>query len=110
MTKEQAIKVLNMVEAHGLADEAKQMAIEALKEESDHCNFCETIYPDDDTNDIVFRRGKYSEVYKDSFITIDDEEKYHVNADSGDPYELGYLCDIKFCPYCGRKLTERSEE
>lgn len=31
MTREDAIKVLNMVEAYGLADEAKQMAIEALK-------------------------------------------------------------------------------
>ena len=31
MTREEAIKVLNMVEAHGLADEAKRMAIEALQ-------------------------------------------------------------------------------
>lgn len=31
MTKEEAIQVLNMVEAHGLADEAKRIAIEALK-------------------------------------------------------------------------------
>lgn len=31
MTREQAIEVLNMVEAHGLADEAKRMAIEALQ-------------------------------------------------------------------------------
>ena len=30
MTREEAIQVLNMVEAHGLADEAKRMAIEAL--------------------------------------------------------------------------------
>lgn len=33
MTREEAIKVLNMVEAHGLADEAKQMAIQALSQE-----------------------------------------------------------------------------
>lgn len=32
MTREEAIQVLNMVEAHGLADEAKRMAIEALKD------------------------------------------------------------------------------
>lgn len=31
MTREEAIMVLKMVEAHGLADEAKRMAIEALK-------------------------------------------------------------------------------
>lgn len=35
MTNEQAIMVLKCVEAHGLADEAKQMAIEALK--ADKC-------------------------------------------------------------------------
>lgn len=33
MTREEAIKVLNMVEAHGLADEAKKMAIKALEQE-----------------------------------------------------------------------------
>lgn len=32
MTREEAIQVLNMVEAHGLADEARLVAIEALKE------------------------------------------------------------------------------
>lgn len=32
MTGEEAIIVLNMVEAHGLADEAKRIAIEALKQ------------------------------------------------------------------------------
>ena len=74
----------------------------------DHCDFCETIYPDDDTQDIVFGRGKYSVFNKDSFITIDDEGDYHVNIDPGDPYEIGYLFNIKFCPYCGRKLAERS--
>jgi len=33
VTREDAIKVLNMVEAHGLADEAKRMAIKALEQE-----------------------------------------------------------------------------
>lgn len=31
MNREEAIKVLNMVEAHGLADEANRMAIKALE-------------------------------------------------------------------------------
>ena len=34
MTKDEAIKVLGMVEAHGLADEAKSVAIEALNAEA----------------------------------------------------------------------------
>lgn len=33
MSREEAIEVLNMVEAHGLAEEAKQMAIQALSQE-----------------------------------------------------------------------------
>lgn len=70
------------------------------------CDFCSTIYPDADTQNIVFRKGKYSDVRIDSFITIDNEGKYHVTIDPGDPYELGYLANIKFCPYCGRKLAE----
>ena len=74
------------------------------------CDFCKTIYPDADTRDIIFRRGKYSNFNKDSFITIDDEGKYHINIDPGDPYETGYLCDIRFCPYCGRKFVESEEE
>jgi hypothetical protein len=41
MNKEQAIEVLNMVEAHGAADEAKRIAIEALQaEEVVHCKDC----------------------------------------------------------------------
>lgn len=33
MTNEEAVMVLNMVEAHGLADEAKKMAISALEKQ-----------------------------------------------------------------------------
>ena len=70
----------------------------------DPCDFCETIYPDVDTKDIVFRRGKYSNFNKYIFITINDEGTYYMNIDPGDPYKIGYLCNIKFCPYCGRKI------
>lgn len=38
MTRKEAIEVLNMVKAHGLADEAKQMAIQALTDNS--CYSC----------------------------------------------------------------------
>lgn len=40
MTREEAIKVLNMVEAYGLADEAKHVAIEALKAKCPTCKWC----------------------------------------------------------------------
>ena len=71
--------------------------------------FCSTIYPDADTTNIVMGRGKYFDFNIDSFITIDNNGTYYVNINPGDPYELGYLCDIKFCPYCGRKLAESEE-
>ena len=46
MTREEAIQVLNMVEAHGLADEAKRMAIEALhREEAEEKGWCHRIRP-----------------------------------------------------------------
>lgn len=41
MTREEAIQVLKMVEAYGLADEAKRMAIEALSAEAvQGCDGC----------------------------------------------------------------------
>lgn len=41
MTNQEAIKVLNMVEAHGgLVIEAKKMAIEALKQQDKRCKIC----------------------------------------------------------------------
>ena len=88
----------------------KKLVELTVSKSADHCDFCDTIYPDDDTQDIVFGRGKYSVFNKDSFITIDDDGEYHVNIDPGDPYELGYLFNIKFCPYCGRKLAEREDK
>ena len=71
------------------------------REESDPCDFCKVIYPDADTNDIFLRRGKRT--YSNGFITIDDEGKYHLIIG------LGYLSNIKFCPYCGRKLGEMED-
>lgn len=41
---------------------------------------------------------------------MDDKRTYYINVDPGDPYELGYLVDVKFCPYCGRKLGEMEED
>lgn len=77
------------------------------------CKFCENIYPDDDTMDIVFGRGKYKNLAQDGsfirpsiFITVDENSKLDIAVDPGDPYKLGWICDIKFCPYCGRNLKE----
>lgn len=40
MTREQAIMVLKMVDAYGVADEAKRMAIEALQTAEINCVHC----------------------------------------------------------------------
>lgn len=72
------------------------------------CDFCERIYPDEDTRDIVFRIGKYSNsnIGANPFITIDEEGCYDININPGDPYEIGVVVDIKYCPYCGRNLAK----
>ena len=69
------------------------------------CEFCDKIYPDDDTEDIVFARGMYPEGGPSEFITVDEKGQFHINVDPGDPYELGVVSNIKFCPYCGMSLT-----
>lgn len=45
MTNREAIKVLNMVEAHGALDiEAKKKAIEALEQQDMRCEICKYFY------------------------------------------------------------------
>ena len=69
------------------------------------CSFCDKIYPDEDVNDIVFARGKYPEGGPDAFITFNKETKaFDINVDPGDPYELGVVDNVHYCPYCGAGL------
>ena len=71
------------------------------------CGFCEKIYPEKDLKDIVFARGHYKGTNIVEFITIDEEEDYHINVVTDDPYECGCMTYINFCPYCGRNLKEK---
>jgi len=75
------------------------------------CKFCDKIYPDEDVDDIVFGRGKYSNIrFGDKpFITIDEEGCYDINVNPGDPFQMGTIFSIKYCPYCGRDLAESKE-
>ena len=81
MTREEAIKVLNMVEAHGLAEEAKQMAIKALSQEPcDECvystkdGYCqyddvtETIPPLEQCDDAISRDAVLNTEYQVKII------------------------------------------
>lgn len=75
------------------------------------CTFCKKIYPEKDCQDIVFGRGKYSSMEDEieRFITIDENGEFDLNVNPGDPYELGLVPNIKFCPYCGRDLVKLRE-
>lgn len=58
------------------------------------CIFCETIYNFDE----------YVSEHKD-YISYDKQAKvFWLHANSGSRYTQGLLYDVKFCPYCGRKL------
>lgn len=81
------------------------------------CTFCNDIYPESDVKDIVFGKGKYKNVAQggsfvepDCFIVMDHDGDLDIVVNPGDPYELGLVCDIKFCPYCGRKLKGDKNE
>ena len=81
MTREEAIKVLNMVEAHGLADEAKRMAIEALEQEPKTGHWIMT-----------------SDYYTGAYGTID----YVKCSCCGEKS----LEEGDFCPYCGADMRK----
>ncbi len=73
------------------------------------CDLCKEIYPEKDINNIVFHRGKYVRkdfIEPDSFIIINDDRSFDIIVNPGDPYELGIIPNIKYCPYCGRDLIE----
>lgn len=57
------------------------------------CDFCKTIH-----EQRVYYSGE-SYLYK-------DENKISIIADTYDPLEYGILENVKFCPYCGRKLIK----
>ena len=73
------------------------------------CEFCENIYPDNDVSDIIFGRGKYSRFSIHWFISVDDEGNFYLNVDPGDPYEIGIIDNVKYCPICGNKLVKRKD-
>lgn len=68
------------------------------------CSFCSNI-PDDSS---VGWMG--DERVKNNLITYDTElKKFYIQVASGDPYETGILEDVKFCPYCGEKLSWKGD-
>ena len=133
MTREEAIKVLNMVEAHGLADEAKKMAVEALthdkRTETHECvsethgdlisreDAIEAIASHDTTNgNTVYFKGKTVIGYIKDLPSaspvhgewIDEDEvthKYFKCSECGvGQFNWG---EDNYCPNCGAKMGGR---
>lgn len=75
------------------------------------CEFCKTIIPEEDADDRAFCQGKYKGCREENFIWRDkDDGAFCIEAPSGDPYEVGLVCNIKYCPYCGRKLESEDKQ
>lgn len=64
------------------------------------CKFCDLLYSEKQANNKLHNEGDADLVY------FDDDGELNIQVDTGDPYEFGILCNITFCPYCGRNLKE----
>ena len=55
------------------------------------CKFCSIIFDIEEAPDF-------------NCIVKGSASKFDINVPAGDPYDSGYLEDVKYCPYCGRDL------
>lgn len=63
------------------------------------CEFCSRILDDSGVGWI-----------DDDLITYDPKfKRFYIQVASADPYDTGILEDVKFCPYCGEKLSWKGE-
>lgn len=62
------------------------------------CEFCKDIAKDD--------KKFFNKRLNGGNFIFQDEQGFGILADTGDSGCLGCIENIKFCPYCGRKLTE----
>lgn len=83
MTNEQAIEVLNMVEAHGLADQAKQLAIKALQNDRPHGTW----------------------LYTPNIPNLSEYEGITCSICGNDS-----IGDFDFCPNCGADMRLRGQQ
>lgn len=65
---------------------------DAIKKEDavESCDFCSDFSPKDHEN----------------HIEKDKDGNFDICADTGDPYEWGYIEKIRYCPYCGKELKD----
>lgn len=62
------------------------------------CDFCENIL-DENSEEGIDR----------NHIFVRKDGSYWIFAETGDSFCVGNVANIKFCPYCGRKLGEETE-
>ena len=104
MTNEQAIVVLNMVEAYGLADEAKQLAIKALQNEQRlekaihvygrRCGKKQAI--------LDYLRPHGTWIYTPNIPNLSEYEGITCSICGNDS-----IGDFDFCPHCGADMRLR---
>lgn len=72
------------------------------------CVFCDEIYTEEEETQLFNHTGKFADIpvadIPDAFIVKEEDDSFCITACSGDPYDAGYVCNIKYCPYCGRRL------
>lgn len=122
MTREEAISVLNMVEAHGLADEAKKEAIKALEQPCEDCvsrqSMLDAITEIDDNTNMDIYTNEVREIIKD-LPSVTPTRKtghwiFHSNYDAmecdkcGRAYSEYDYNAFNYCPNCGAEME--SEE
>lgn len=62
------------------------------------CDFCREIRSE---KDFLTTNASYN------CITYDEtNDKFDLVADTGDPFEIGFIENVNFCPYCGRNLRK----
>lgn len=102
MTNEEAIMVLNMVEAHGLADEAKKIAVSALEKQIQKKPLSAKQMWKIDPDVVIGGYGMYS--FKDKWCPTC--HKHIIKDSDGNIYHKGYnvaIYGIGYCS-CGQKI------
>lgn len=67
------------------------------------CNYCEKIFESYEELESVALKYNSQTLHG----IVRDGDKYNLGIPSDDVYYAPIAKDIKFCPYCGRKLNEK---
>ena len=70
--------------------------------QQEKCDLCEEIYNEEELRNMHWSDREYS-----NYITHNKEyDSYHLWHECDDSYYSGIIMEIKYCPVCGRKLSD----